>query len=176
MGQYYKPVNIKTMEWVYSHSHGSGLKLMEHSWIGNGFVGVVMTLLSPKNKWYKSPIVWCGDYYDEKGEKCYYSLVKDSKELKDVKSMSEKKQTAAILVNHTKKMYAVYKDIIANDSGYKANPLPLLTALGNGRGGGDYHEGPGFDKIGIWAKDILSIEFSRPKGYEKLTIDFYEKF
>ena len=60
MGQYYKPVNTKTMKWLYSHSYdGNGLKLTEHSWVGNTFVGAVMTLLSPKNKWYKFYlIIW----------------------------------------------------------------------------------------------------------------------
>ena len=176
MGQYYKPVNTKTMKWLYSHSYDNGLKLIEHSWIGNTFVGAVMTLLSPKNKWYKSPIVWAGDYYDEEGEKPYYDLVKDKDELKNVESMSKEKQLEAILVNHTKKEYVVYSEMRVND-GWIVNPLPILTALGNNRGGGDYGDSnPDFDKVGIWANDILSIEFSIPEKYKKLKVDFYEEW
>lgn len=50
MGQYYKPVilaeNKKTVKaWVYSHSYG--LKLMEHSWSKNDFVGAVEKQMIP---------------------------------------------------------------------------------------------------------------------------------
>jgi len=56
-----------------------------------------------------------------------------------------------------------------------ANPLPLLTALGNGRGGGDYYDNlPDSDKVGIWAKHILSIEFEIPDGYTELKVAFRE--
>ena len=41
MGQYYKPINLDDKQWLYSHDFGDGLKLMEHSWIGNDFVGAV---------------------------------------------------------------------------------------------------------------------------------------
>ena len=175
MGQYYKPINLKTMEWVYSHNYDDGLKLMEHSWIGNEFVGAVMTLLSPNNLWHKMPIVWCGDYYDEEGEEGYYQLVKEEDERTNAVSMSKKDQLRAILVNHTKKEYVVYSDMREDEDRWRINPLPLLTALGNNRGGGDYRDGNSdFDKVGIWARDILSIEFTIPKGFKKLEVDFFE--
>jgi len=63
MGQYYKPINLRTKEWVFSHDYGNGLKLMEHSWIGNNFVGIVEVLLS--GAWRNDPIVWAGDYADD---------------------------------------------------------------------------------------------------------------
>ena len=53
------------------------------------------------------------------------------------------------------------------------SPLPLLTALGNGRGGGDY-KGTEMDKIGIWARDILSVEFEVPDGFNELKVNFKE--
>lgn len=176
MGQYYRTVNLKTMEWLHSHDYGSFLKLTEHSWIGNNFVGAAMTLLTFGNRWYKSPIVWAGDYYGDRGKEIdYYDKVEDEKQLKDIKSMTEKRQLKAILVNHTKKQYVLYNQVKDND-GWRKNPLPILTALGNGRGGGDYSSNnPDFDKVGIWARDILSIEFSIPKEYEQLKVDFYEE-
>ena len=45
------------------------------------------------------------------------------------------------------------------------HPLPLLTAVGNGRGGGDYH-GNGvtnLNMVGIWAGDLLQIVEQVPK-------------
>ena len=64
MGQYYKPVflteNNKPKSYVYSHDFGSGLKLMEHSWMKNPFVRFVEKQLidSPQK------LVWAGDYAD----------------------------------------------------------------------------------------------------------------
>jgi hypothetical protein len=36
------------------------------------------------------------------------------------------------------------------------HPLPLLTAEGNGRGGGDIEDAP--PVIGSWARDVISVE------------------
>lgn len=174
MGQYYKPINIESMEWLYSHDYGNGLKLTEHSYIGNSFVGAVMKLLVKGGSWYKKPIVWCGDYFSEKGEEDYYDKVKDNKKIFLKEGLSEKEQDKAILVNHTKKQYVLYsKQPAIDEDGWKQNPLPLLTALGNQRGGGDYY-GLNEDKIGIWARDVLSIEFDIPKNYKELKITFNE--
>ena len=56
MGQYYKPVNTEDLSFLYSHAYDSGLKLMEHSWIGNDFVGAVMSLMTKGQLWYKKTI------------------------------------------------------------------------------------------------------------------------
>ena len=48
MGQYYMPTLISedgTVRTLYSHAYDNGLKLMEHSYIGNNFVNAVLTLL-----------------------------------------------------------------------------------------------------------------------------------
>jgi len=65
MGQYYKAVflteNNKPKNYVYSHDFGSGLKLMEHSWMKNDFVRFVekQLMIEPQK------IVWAGDYADK---------------------------------------------------------------------------------------------------------------
>jgi hypothetical protein len=64
MGQYYKPCSLEKMEYVYSHDYDNGLKLMEHSYIGNNFVAAVESLISKGGKWYGDRIVWAGDYAD----------------------------------------------------------------------------------------------------------------
>ena len=60
------------------------------------------------------------------------------------------------------------------------HPLPLLTAVGNGRGGGDY-AGINADKIGSWAFDVLevvnynkAIKLISKKGYKLYNIVFSE--
>src|SRR5208283_4997626 len=73
MGQYYKPINIDKKQFVYSHDYGNGLKLMEHSYIGNEFVAIVENLIKKNvakdgtvltGDWYGDRIVWAGDYAD----------------------------------------------------------------------------------------------------------------
>lgn len=176
MGQYYKPINIDTMEWLFSHSYENGLKLMEHSYVGNDFMGAVMTLLKKGNPWFKNRIVWCGDYYDEEGETPYYDMVKDENELKGVRSMSKADQKKCILVNFTKKEFVDYRKLSSQD-GWLINPLSLLTACGNDRGGGDYRQGCGdYDKVGIWKEDRLGILDTIPYGYWELVVNFSEDY
>lgn len=67
MGQYYKPILLKEdkktpIGFAYSHDFGSGLKLMEHSWMKNSFVGFIETLLASGKPFHKTPLVWGGDY------------------------------------------------------------------------------------------------------------------
>ena len=66
MGQYYKPILLKEdkktpIGFAYSHDFGSGLKLMEHSWMKNSFVGFIETLLASGKPFHKTPLVWGGD-------------------------------------------------------------------------------------------------------------------
>ena len=90
MGQYYKPINLDKKIWLYSHEFksggfGTGLKLMEHSWIGNHFVTFVENLLVAGNDWYKDRIVWAGDYADEEiSEKTNIEVEKGKWELRNV--------------------------------------------------------------------------------------------
>lgn len=76
MGQYYKPVLLDDAGciawWFYSHDYDNGLKLMEHSWVGNEFVAAVAAMLSGGH--YR--MVWAGDYADPEpgGEHNLYEL------------------------------------------------------------------------------------------------------
>lgn len=61
------------------------------------------------------------------------------------------------------------------DEGYVwvTHPLPLLTAIGNGRGGGDYH-GTNESMVGMWAMDLLSFTEDRPSSKNEVLIPFIE--
>ena len=70
MGQYYKPVILNQdkkspLGYFYSHDFGSGLKLMEHSWMDNSFVAQVEKAILHN----PLPIVWAGDYADNEDVK-----------------------------------------------------------------------------------------------------------
>jgi hypothetical protein len=50
--------------------------------------------------------------------------------------------------------------------GWILHPLALLTAVGNGKGGGDYY-GPNESDLATWVWDEVSIEDTIPEGYSK---------
>lgn len=178
MGQYYKPVNIDSMECLCSYDFAVGSKLIEHGWIGNTFVGAVMSIMKPGQRWYKAPIVWAEDYYGgtenpEDNDISFYDTSVCTKSINTPMSMDE--QLKAILVNHTKKEYVVFSKVPINEeTNWQFNPLVLLTTLGNGRGGGDF-DGTDLDKVGIWAKDRLSIETDIPDNFKELKVYFDER-
>lgn len=186
MGQYYSPTilgdNKKTVKaWVYSHdiketfkredgskfTSGSGLKLMEHSWLKNSFVRAFETLIANNPK----RVVWAGDYADEcKGRKTnVYSRCKD--ELKYTPNIPKKGEDYRFIINHTKKCFVDKKEVPNND-GWQIHPLPLLTCEGNGRGGGDFRGSN--DYVGVWARNVISVSNSVPDGFEKIKPDFTE--
>ena len=56
--------------------------------------------------------------------------------------------------------------------GFVPHPLPLLTAVGNGLGGGDYH-GINEEKVGSWAFDLLEV-VDHEKALNLLTKNHYK--
>ena len=168
MGQYYKPISMNKMQHLYSHDYGNGLKLMEHSYIGNNFVNTIESLLAPGGEWYKNRLVWAGDYADEEenGDNLWTQVGDDPIEPEDM----EQVESGRYIVNHTEREF-VDKDIVPKDSeGWKVHPLPLLTCEGNGRGGGDYHRDNWH--IGDWARDEISIEKEEPKDFDEIIPHF----
>jgi len=167
MGQYYKPINIDKKQFVYSHDYGNGLKLMEHSYIGNEFVAIVENLIKKNvakdgtvltGDWYGDRIVWAGDYADseplngltkDKNGKDLPNLYQiignyDNNKIKPKNKQFNKK--FKYLVNLDKKEFVNYDKVPVFDTTeyegkkiiWQINPLPLLTCEGNGRGGGDF--------------------------------------
>jgi hypothetical protein len=155
MGQYYYPVILAddkqtVIAWIYSHDYGEGLKLMEHSWIGNPFVLAFEGLI------YKNPqrVVWAGDYADSDSNDENNNVHNRCTEETQVHP-SAIQSIGNYIVNHDKMMYVDKTKGVKDTWGY-IHPLPLLTCEGNGRGGGDYR---GNSKlVGIWARDKISIE------------------
>jgi hypothetical protein len=174
VGQYYKPVNLESKEHIHAHEYGEGLKLMEHSYLGNTLVTAVESLLIPKGKWHKKPLVWAGDYAENEGKSemniYHLSVIK----IKPKSLSLRDSDSYRFIVNHTKKEYVDKKECpeIKDWPGAYIHPLPLLTCEGNGGGGGDYYGNNKY--VGVWARDIISIERTEPKGYTKIKPDFIE--
>ena len=54
----------------------------------------------------------------------------------------------------------------------------IHNCAGNDRGGGDYHRGTDFDKVGIWAYDRIGIGYEDdiPTGFTELVVNFVEEY
>ena len=184
MGQYYnillKPESAKRWQ-LYDRSVDGKYqpaKLTEHSWIGNYTLECVMELLRKE----PSKLVWIGDYaasytvpdcktkapnsltdkdIESLFKKAWGSKAYKAKTLNSAERCSDKD---IYIVNHDKGEFLdlnAYMLQYGLDDGWIPHPLSLLTALGNGFGGGDYC---GNDKeyIGRWAGDKLSVEKAEP--------------
>lgn len=154
-------------------------KLMEHSWYLNPMVNAIA------EKLYNTPsrIAWVGDYAKDKGDNL--TLYKHAWERtnNDFEHLNTTPFVLGgkMLINHDKKLildcWKYLTDVLhlAKNDDWVPHPLPLLTALGNGRGGGDYH-GINEDKVGCWAWDMLEIVEYKCIEHKKLLESGYQLF
>ncbi|PJI06559.1 MULTISPECIES: hypothetical protein [Clostridium] len=181
MGQYFIAVNISKGEFLEPHDYDSFSKLMEHSYRPNDFMCAVEGLLQPNGTWYKDKVVWAGDYsenglYTPEGYKGnLYDCASDGM-FKKIKPKSAA-HLSEYLLNHNKKQFINMETLPSYDDGWIIHPLSLLTATGNGQGGGDFYTS---DKkmlsyVGTWAGNSISAEDSVPADYEEIKPDFVEK-
>ncbi|MCQ2739758.1 MAG: hypothetical protein MJ237_05980 [bacterium] len=163
----------KTTEniWKGIEPHNTGTKLMEHSYLTNSFVNRVMCAL------YRTPmqVVWAGDYADN-----------EKNETKNLFGLVQEKYRFVInlfpffgyryIINHDKMVYIDTRKIKADKWGYRINPLPLLTAEGNDRGGGDYR-GINKELCGTWARNVISTDNRKPDTmkYTEVEYEFMEE-
>jgi hypothetical protein len=177
MGQYYIAVLLKEksspeepdaiLAWVDPHLYGHTTKLTEQSFVGDRYIRIIECSLSPKGKFYKSRLVWAGDYADK--ESCGKNLYKltQKEDLLSYYNPPEEVCDCQYIVNHSKKEY------ILKPKRGRLHPLSLLTAEGNGRGGGDYRGSNEF-AVGSWARDVISMEVAPPEGFVELDYTFSE--
>jgi hypothetical protein len=205
MGQYYKIVFLAekqdgSKEIIRAWITPNRSKLMEHSYLDNEFLHVIEFLLS-RGMFYRSRIVWAGDYAEPEDEDVrpqmtreeafaflqapssyedddknpnLYQLCKDGTSLHYIwRSMIEVRQL------FYKKLYSYLVNhtkkqyVHIRKDGKHIHPLPLLVSEGNGNGGGDYF-GRNEELCGTWARDIISVEDSIPVDYTELVCDFAE--
>lgn len=186
MGQYYKAIflNYKTKksQIVFQpHDWNNGAKLMEHAYIRNTMVQYAEAMLESKPQY----LVWSGDYADNEenlDENLYSLSERQTLNLcpEDFKNTwLDLRKDNKYLINYTKKEFVNKKRANRDEDGTKSfiHPLALLTADGNGRGGGDY-DGNDNHEVGRWAKDLIGVARTKtdiPTGFKELDVRFYEK-
>ena len=172
MGQYYRPVillpaGVIIAYWDCDH-YNNGAKLMEHSYIGNEVVDQVMGYLDSN----PSRLIWAGDYADRlcPGGPTLYDLADD---LPAMQTSHGHNSSLRYVINHSREQYLYLDEYRLGD--FTIHPLPLLTAVGNGRGGGDYC-GINLDSVGTWAGDLISTSANPAavSGYRSYNISFRE--
>ena len=173
MGQYYRPTIVgkdkKTvLKWMSSHEYDNGLKLMEHSYLLNKFVGAFESQLVDNIQ----RVVWAGDYADKERRP---SKTNVHHRCEDVTKIHPRATIVKerYIINHTKKLF-VDKTKVPDNDGWAIHPLPLLTCEGNGRGGGDYHGRRGMKLVGSWARHRISVSNKVPKGYKEIKFNLIE--
>jgi hypothetical protein len=177
MGQYYKPVILKdnkrtVKNWMYSHDFDNGLKLMEHSYIGNTFVNAFESQLinNPQR------VAWAGDYADDcrdRKSNLYQRCDESDKLQPNVEMINHDKYR--FVINHTKKEFVDKRSIpeIEGWDGTQIHPLPLMTCEGNNRGGGDFR-GDEKNIVGRWARDVISVASEYPIEFRQIKFDLRE--
>ena len=167
LGQYYRAIlgdafglNCKVFDRSVDGEYMFA-KLLEHSWWQNAFVNAFSEFL------YNEPsrVAWVGDYADEPDDfdfpNCsafyvpYYGEVWGDSVSAIGVSSTNFTLDGKFLLNHDTKQFVdldAYKAACTDKHGWCIHPLPLLTAVGNDRGSGDFHEGnTGFEFVGSWA-------------------------
>ena len=178
MGQYYKAALLaenKTtiLKSFLSWTYDNGSKLMEHSYIGNNFVGAVESALLNKPQ----RIVWAGDYADncKRKKTNIYDRCTENTDV-STKEVSPQSVKAPYVVNHSKKEFVDKRKSLKDKNNFnlRIHPLPLMTCEGCGRDGGDFHGEDKNNIVGSWARDLISIESRKPKGFKELIFDLVE--
>ena len=163
--------------WTSDGKHiAIGAKLLEHAWIGNPFCLAIENIL------YQSThrVLWLGEYTSEQEMKEFAEAAGSA----PIPSKAPKGDSCRItfspnefdicgkfLVNHSAKEYVdvgKYVERLAEIDSGVIDPLPLLTATSNDRGGGDYFGSKGRKFIDSWAWHFLSVEDEAPSGSKEI--------
>lgn len=201
MGQYYKLVNFDKKEFVEPWSLDCGAKLTEWSYCRAPMVCALMNLIA--EKWKGDRVYVVGDYADlDDTSVNWYKACKEivheigvdniySYATENFKNITKEVDTGLYdwkrIYNHYTKQFIdlskcpiewTWLDDETKELCISSfAPLALLLAMGNGRGGGDYH-GHNADLVRSWCNFTKYIEISNDEcileGYEEFAPDFTE--
>ena len=190
MGQYYEVYNrTKNEKIIHDFDVIGGMKLTEHSYVGNNLAVFLRKKLA--TDWKGDRIYHIGDYASpEDGTQTASkmwdgadNILNNAVSIKCPMAYEDEILEYPIVINHDTKEYIDIRDADVTDYWidkdgkvwlFYYDPLLLLTACGNGLGGGDYR-GSNEELIGSWAGDRLEASSSKPEGYEPFVPHFYDR-
>lgn len=178
MGQYYKPTiqaikydddrkQVRKLFVIDPYDLNYGIKLCEHTHKNSTVVRLVTNLIYELNKQgWKTQLVWLGDYANPsfgENSNLYRSLKHTNIQLRKedgvivfaivegFDGVIDMTKDHYYLVNHDRNEYI---NTAENAGAY--SQLALLTADGNGKGGGDYLDANWRD-VGLWRYHEISV-------------------
>ncbi len=173
----FKDVHNKKSIRVYESPLGRGICDQMHS-DSDAVTCVMADILETPMR-----IAWVGEYTNHNKDhyncppeewRDIYALCYGKKAVSAIKAEAPSALAGSLkesyIINHTKKMFINMGLMNRMPGGMRINPLPLLTACGNGRS--EDYEGTNMDFVGSWALDEISCSFTKPEGYEQLFITF----
>ena len=176
MGAYYQAVCTGTNEAISPSITEDFYKLMEHSWIGNEFLNLVLHNIH-KGSWKNQPVVWSCDYDDDS----LWNVSKNISFSEDVIHASKwKGYEDCIILNNSKKEFidlVEYKQKFFYRGHGTVHPFSLLTSQAtHSMGGGDYHADSA-DR-GRWSGDKFVVTFNKhkiPSDYKNISDVFFSE-
>lgn len=173
MGQYFMAVTYDEHNYkVFDPSnYKTYCKLTEHSFVANNFLAVIYNQLldSQKRLWWVGDYAEMSDYPNISLPEWVHCTLKNSKTYKKGNTDWDW-GTKSYFINHSKKEFIEISPYDYQKDEYILNPVSLLTAVGNGKGGGDYY-GINKEFIGIWAGDVLEIKRTLPDAVNAEYVD-----
>lgn len=186
MGQYYKVALKIGSEKTGIYENDSYRKLTEFSWCNNSFSDFIASRLF-KNK---GRVAWVGDYSEIRDDDdhdteqkninflCRNGILTKGRINSLYRSAWQTERTnkwqvvdfdfkGKFILNHDKRQFLDCDKYLQNSQdkdGWILSPLAMLTAIGNGKGGGDFYSDDSemVDNIGIWAWNELEIVDCNP--------------
>ena len=193
MGQYYKFINLDKREKCDRNRWPA--KLTEHSYVGNCYCDDILTLMN--KEWSGDRIIHVGDYAEKNDNTTTASVIeKLDNEFKpkesfysygeffeDVEPLKVNNKVRYVYNLDKEEYIDLYHQPICDYFYYddtihfaKMNSFALLTACGNGLGGGDYH-GNNDNFIGYWAGDHFVAsekKLDKYKNFSENDLVFFE--
>ena len=145
----------------------------------SGFTGIGATIPQEVLENYKRPRYLCNaatkEYIDTKALPIAWSYDMAEEKRKEFEKAKKDTKNLQYLPVAEAEDTVEFEPDIRNTC---IDPLGMLLACGNDRGGGDYHSGyPAYDSVGTWVSTSDQIFQSNtiPEGYTKSVYDFCEE-
>ena len=190
MGQYYSVVNVDKRQVLCPYDFGCGVKLTEFSWDHTKLPLALYTLIG-SGQWMGDRVLVVGDYayfdlipknvWDPDNEvicdgKTPYNYADENFKMLSPQDIPEPLTSYRYMFNTKEKTFVDVKHMPVSSlfDGHSMAPLPLLLAVGNGEGGGDYY-GVNRENIGAWVSSCDAIVLSNDMLYPEFS-EFFPGF